>query len=678
MKRKMVHIGLSYISGLFFASFFNMRSQLPFVIAAAAIFVIFCLIKKPSMKHVIVWITAFVTGFSVYTGYDRCVYDKITSYAGEEIQFTGKITQISDYEADSSSYVLKGNINGQCRAKILLYADKLECSIGDSLTFEAQTDVFENTYLFALKDYNKSNGIYIKAVNPSDITVIQNHKFSFYKAILDFRNSIIEKIRTVLNTKNSAVIIALLFGEKDSLGENTQSLLYRCGIGHAMAVSGMHLAVAAAMISSVLKKTFLKRKLRFLILEISVILFVIFSGMSVSVIRAAIMMTLVYGAAIFARKPDILNSLCIAAAAMSLFNPFIIHNSSFLLSWTGTFAVGVFAPFMTKQTDDRFITGKIKKYAVSAFCISAAVFPVSVMYFDEISVVSLLSDILILPLCICGLICGLIVSVTAGVSFIAYPVLMIGAVSASLILKISDVIGRFSFSYIASGYTYMCPAVLVMALFVVFTALRWKKPSLTAWSIIISAFVMCISSFVYRYSDMGNLKIYNPGDDKSGIIAVEYNGNVDIIDLCGSTKDAGNASKLCRGFGFSKVNSLSLPQNPYTEAVSFDRHMALTHVSHVYLPEQTFISEDCKICGCYPEYLDFSIDSIMYSDYSIIFNKNQTVTVVFKDNTITCSCSGIRLNDYMISDISDSVIRINKQGRISIRDLQKGADIRWA
>ncbi|MDO5560843.1 MAG: ComEC/Rec2 family competence protein [Oscillospiraceae bacterium] len=677
MKRKMVHIGFSYISGLFFASFFNFAAQIPFLLILSFAFAVFLCIRKPGAVCTLVWVCSFLTGFGLYKAYDTFVYDKISAFASGEISFAGKITQIDDFSADSSSYRVRGRINGIQRAEIIFYTDSMECSRGDFISFSAKAQEFENTYLFAQKDYYMSEGIFLKAYDGYDIQITRNDSFSLISVIQDYRDKITAKIRSVLPGENGALITAMLVGQKDGLDEDTQTLLYRCGIGHAMAVSGMHLAVAAAVICALTKRIYMRRSLRFILMESGIILFVIFSGMSVSVVRSAVMITLVYGACIFGRKPDPLNSLCLAAVILSLFNPFIIHNVSFLLSWAGTFGVTVFAPYMTSDIDDRFIWGKIKKYAANVFCISASVFPFSVMYFDEISAVSLLSDLIIMPLCICVLVCGLIVSLTGGAGFILSPVLIIGAGSASLIIKLSDFLGRFRLSYIASGYVYMVPLVIILSIFVVITALMLKKPYYTAWSIVLSAAVLCISGIISSYADRDNLMIYMLGDEKSSVMAVSHGNNTDVIDLTGNKNDPRYASKLCRGYGLYEINSLSIPRNAYASAVSYDRHLSLTRVRHVYLPEGTFMHDDQLICGCRPEYTDFSDVCFIYGDYTAAFTEDHTVSIDFGGHSIDCSPSRAEFDSEYPVDVCDSVIRINKEGKISIRSLVKGKCTLW-
>ena len=156
----------------------------------------------------------------------------------------------------------------------------------------------------------------------------------------------------------------MLFGDKSGIDDTTKTLLYRAGIGHMMAVSGVHLAVVCSLIWFILCMFNMSKYLRFGILMIFNAAFVILAGMSNSVIRAAVMLFLVYGASLFDRRSDLMNSLGIAVILLTAGNPFVVRDASFVLSVTGVIGIGGIAPVITKMIEDK--QGKpLKKYIKS-------------------------------------------------------------------------------------------------------------------------------------------------------------------------------------------------------------------------------------------------------------------------------------------------------------------------
>ena len=70
-------------------------------------------------------------------------------------------------------------------------------------------------------------------------------------------------------------IVSMLLSDKSGLDEDTRTSLYRCGTGHIMAVSGLHLVILMSLLSVFLSFFGLSGKIRFLISEFFIIVFFI-------------------------------------------------------------------------------------------------------------------------------------------------------------------------------------------------------------------------------------------------------------------------------------------------------------------------------------------------------------------------------------------------------------------
>lgn len=668
MKRKLVYAGGSLTAGMFLASVFSPDMQIPamlLVLLVSAFF--FCSTGKRFVYFAVSGIF-FISGILGFTLTDRLVYDRIRACAGQEIFFEGRITDLRDYADEKSGYRIHGKINSDLNADIFYFGDTLECDYQDKISFRCVPSEFENNFLFKTKDYYESSGCFIQTSEITDVQIRKNSRPSLNKLVFRYKGYIEKKISYILPGEYGSFITAMLTGDKSGMNESSKKELYRSGTGHMMAVSGMHLVLIITLLTELLEKAGLTGVKRFFITEIAVILFVVFSGMSVSVIRAAFMMTMICSAGLFNRKNDPLNSLCTASALMLLFSPYLIKNASFLLSVSGTYGAAVLAPYITAEINDDKFSGRMKKRVISVFIISVCVFPFSVMFFDEISLVSPVSDIILIPLCTFALMCGFGTALTGAADVIAFPLLMAGGLASKLVFRISEILSDSGFSTLSLNRSYVPVLTLFLAVFVLFTTYRYKKRSHTLAAMVISAFVLMMSSSVYGYMSRAVLSVYHVGNSKASAVVVSMGKCTDIIDLSGSQKSSQYAAKLIDISGMNNIESVSFMKDPYQSMAAFSERLKLSKVSHVYVPEGTYTAYGTGICGCIPE--TFGSDGIRLErkGYTVESSDTGEIIIDYNGNKIKCSLSGVETPEGYFTD-QNIAVKSSEGGKVKVYKL---------
>lgn len=674
MKRKMVYAGLSYLVGLFFASHFSFYRQILVILTALLVSAACFCIKKIKIKYYFVCVFFLISGFSVYHVYRSQIYSKIISYSQSSVQYRGKITQITNYADEKSSYTLKGMIDEKVNARILLYTSSLDCDYGDTLSFECTPELFENTYLFKQKDHYESSGIFIRTDDAKNINVTADRHFSLKRNMLHYREYINRTIEYILPGEYGAVISAMLDGDKSGIDDTSLTAMYRCGIGHVMAVSGMHLVLLASIVSAFLSRLRIGRKFRFAIIELMMLLFILFTGMSVSVIRSAIMLTLVYGAALFGRRADPLNSLCIAVIVLTAGQPFLVNNPAFILSVSGTYGAAVFGPYATEHMDSTGIIAGFNKKIVYMLCVSVCVFPFSVLYFDETSLISPFSNIFIMPLCVFILLCGFITALSGGIWFISYPVLIAGGLASKLLIKISSFIASFKAVSVPFGPEYIPVMTIVLTLFILLSVFKYHNGKVAAASVVISLFIMCISGVIYRFENKDVLSVFRLGTEKNSVLIITRGYNADIVDLTGDRKNSEYVKKTLYRYGIRRVNSVTFLKNPYQSMASFDDMFKLNTASHVYVPAGTYIYDSTEICGCDPEYADMDSISFSYDDYSVSLGEDQTVNISYGKTFVVCGDKQVSVHhqdNNKTYNFSNMLVRIDSSGNRNVSNLDQ-------
>lgn len=134
----------------------------------------------------------------------------------------------------------------------------------------------------------------------------------------------------------------------------------KIGLGHILAISGFHFALLAGMLGMLLR-VFLPPRLAYLILLALLLFYFIFLGMTPSVLRAFIMITLFVLSLILKRHSDPLNLLGVALLIELIIDPLTINNIGFQLSFLATLGILLFNPPFNRLLQQLLPTRKFEE-----------------------------------------------------------------------------------------------------------------------------------------------------------------------------------------------------------------------------------------------------------------------------------------------------------------------------
>ncbi len=636
MVRKMAYVGFSYLLGLLFASFFffsvNVVLGAVFIAVPSLIWIFF----DKTRVTLYVCCICFGIGLLFYSYYDRMIYSSIVKYNDLTIEMQGVITDCTEYAKDISGYRIKGRINGAERAEIICYGEAKICEIGDEIYVKGKISVPDSTYLFNAESYYKAKGIYLIINSADEVKITSADKLPLKRILCKYRDYIYGCMSKYLDRESFSVAKAMLFGDKSDIDDNTRVLLSRTGIGHIMSVSGVHLTIVCSLFFFLLRLLPINKYVRFFILLIPMFLFAVMAGMSKSVLRAAVMLILVYGSGLFDRRADVMNSLGIAAVALTVSCPFAVRDVSFMLSLSGVIGIGAAAPAVIGAIEKK--RGKeLKAYLkpiISSACVTAVIFPVSFMFFDEISVVSPFTNLLLLPFCTAVLICGVLTAATGGL--LAAPLMKICGVCCNIVLGASEVIGGFQLSYIPLGYKYTETIILIVFIASAAVFAVNKNPSKAA--VTASAlFGLCIASImVYRFlpADCISVAVLNNGKGSS-VIVIHDKKNASVIDLCKGGKTADYAAKYLMRQGIGRVELLAMTVDDNTSGVIYMNELELFDVGTALLPIMSYNEDQSVSFALHTEHYDNSKECIVeMPGYTMILSENNTIQLEINGHKI--------------------------------------------
>lgn len=199
-----------------------------------------------------------------------------------------------------------------------------------------------------------------------------------------------------------AFICALTLGYRAHLSNDLQEAFRASGTAHVLALSGLHVGIIYAVISLFFSFSG-KNGYPYLIRQWLVIAvlwgFVFVVGMSASVVRAAIMLTLFSMGNLYHRNGFSYNSLAAAAFLVLIFRPFYLFDVGFQMSFSAVFAILFFNPKLVRLYQP---PNKIVKYIWNLLCITTTaqlgVFPLVLYHFGTFPTYFFITNMLVVPL----------------------------------------------------------------------------------------------------------------------------------------------------------------------------------------------------------------------------------------------------------------------------------------
>ena len=588
MKRKIIGAAAAYLSGLFFASFFTKGSDFLLLAGMFPVFFIICLFFKVEKADILIISVSFTAAFTAYHLYTNMVYDKAVVFDNTVGSYEGEIISVEYYDDDLALYTLDGKINNSVKAKTTFLSNAYNVEIGDRLTLEnCNFATPENDYLFNSVDYNKANKIFIICKSADIVEIEHTHSHKLKNMLIDYREKMIMDFSAKAGSESGSLIAGIVFGRTSGIDDTDRTLMYRCGIGHVLAVSGLHISIIAALIMSLLKKLHINKFISFGVLEFFLLLMIILVEYPSSAVRAAIMLSIMYSAGLFLRQNDSFNSLACSILIMCMANPYIIGDRGFLLSITGTFGIAVFGPYMAANMKRDSLLQKLVSNFVIALCVMLILFPLNIIYFNESSLISPFTNLIIVPITVVIMIIGFIYVLTGGfVSFLG-----LAGKLAELVMAITNKLGRVEFIRFSCGNGRVYAAALICTAFVIFVYLLYKQRRAVAAAIAGAMTIFSICTVITGYSDRDDFAVSVLGRGTNCAVVITYHDETVIFDLSGHYKTPEYVYKYLDYNKQNHIKSLILCQKTPSQYMAYTDTLELMKIDSVYAGSSNGISE---------------------------------------------------------------------------------------
>jgi ComEC/Rec2-related protein len=220
---------------------------------------------------------------------------------------------------------------------------------------------------------------------------------------------------------------AMTLGSKDAVTSQVYDPFIQSGTMHIFAISGLHIALIAGILVSLLRVMQVPRFWCGVVVIPLIWFYTAATGWQASAIRSTLMMSIIIGGWSLKRPSDLLNSLAAAALIILLWDPRQLFQASFQLSFFVVLSIALFLPPLEKVRDrwlqpDPLLPAQLiprwkrwlgtpLRYVTSCLATSLAAWlgswPLTAYYFHLFSPVTLLANLLIVPISSAALACNL-------------------------------------------------------------------------------------------------------------------------------------------------------------------------------------------------------------------------------------------------------------------------------
>ncbi len=228
-------------------------------------------------------------------------------------------------------------------------------------------------------------------------------RFSTGRWLLQCRDHILAALRRYITSREElAIAEALLIGYKEDLDPLLVQAYGNTGVVHIIAISGLHLGliywllVRLAALIPLLKRS---RLLTLLMVLAGLWLFALLTGASASVLRSAVMFTAIAVGKETGRKMSVYNALAASAVLLLAYNPFLLWDVGFQLSYLALLGIVVFQPPLNRllYTRHKWLQ-QCRTMLTVSLAAQVLTTPVCLLYFHQFPLTFLVANLVAVPL----------------------------------------------------------------------------------------------------------------------------------------------------------------------------------------------------------------------------------------------------------------------------------------
>lgn len=463
--------------------------------------------------------------------------DFLSQIAPQKATITAKVASIpttnrtdrtkfyADVEKISYSHTEKKNINS--KTIVTLFGDKEDfkkLEIGDEIQLTGKLNLpmpAKNPSQFDYKNYLRNFDTFtIFYAYENSLKIVSKANTPYWKLLQNInrtRSDIIEKHAANIKSPNIELLGGIVFGD-DAVNppDNVKQSFINSGLLHILAASGMNVTLIFGIWFFISQKFRFHYKLSLITGILLIVFYTAMTGFGPSILRASLMLIFILLGKLIDRDADTLSLLFFVATLMLVYDPAMINQIGFQLSFAVTFGLLLTCPIIFDKIENKFLNFMASATIVPLIAQLYAA-PIQMYYFNTFSAYSILANIAIIPFLTIVSFLGFISSTLALIPPLSFYICKISDIILnpflSGLIHISDFFSNLPNSLITTTHPAILQIIMYYLLVLCLTLLikaefKSKKLIIVAFSTFICLVFLLLpiknSSCEVIFFDMGN------------------------------------------------------------------------------------------------------------------------------------------------------------------------------
>lgn len=232
-------------------------------------------------------------------------------------------------------------------SRIIIYTDsEIQFQIGNRVEAKGEVSFFQgarNPGNFDQKRYYQILDIH-GMIWAEDIRIVDTGVRKWKARLENFRKRWIEILLSNFGEEDGGVMGAVMLGEKSEVDQELKTLYQVNGIGHIIAISGLHLSFIGIGMYKLLRRITGSYPVGGIFGILFLMLYILMIGFTVSAVRALVMFLFRVGADMAGRHYDAPTALSAAAVVVLVWRPLSLYDGGFWLSFGAVLAILAVVP----------------------------------------------------------------------------------------------------------------------------------------------------------------------------------------------------------------------------------------------------------------------------------------------------------------------------------------------
>lgn len=588
-------------------------------------------------------------------------HDLLISYAPSNSSIIARVISIpttnnlekTKFYADVKTVTIDGETKDTPNSKTLITINDTKdnyskIKIGDTLELTGRLtkpSTAQNPFQFDYAKYLSSNNTFtIFYSNPENWEIKSRADTFGWKLLSELNNQrtkIINRHAQNIHSPNLEILGGIVFGD-DAVNptDDIKQSFIDSGLLHILAASGMNVTLIFGIWFFITQR--LRINYRFSILSgmAIIVFYTCMTGFGASILRATIMLLFILLGKLLDRSTNTITLLFLVALLMLLYNPAMVNDVGFQLSFVVTFGLLFSSPLFNRKIENRLLNICFVSAAVP-FVAQLYAAPLQMYYFNTLTLYSVFANIMIVPVLSIVSFLGFISSILAAFSHIAPFVCKVSSYILNPLLSYIVFVAEF-FSKLPNSiidiYNFHFDSLVSYYSILIFGSYLIINKTFELKHKIIAGFLVLvlILSFVHIPGKNTEIIFFSVGNADSALIKSPDNKYF-LIDTGRLPYKSMNSSakqiiiKYLNGKSIKNLDSLILTHFDADHAGGTIDLLENTKTNIIYMIEN-------------------QEDTIIANDIAQYINEHNIKTKIVEDNDIITETKNFKLTNYVNKD----------------------------